>query len=72
MRPRPWVDLEDGDGVDGGSWEGGNRDWFGEVGMLGILMEGGFSMDFIETEHPRTLLLGAMSAVSAVSGFSSS
>ena len=72
MRPRPWVDLDDGDGVDGGSWGGGGGVWFGEVGELWIFMEGGLSMDLTETEHARTLFLGAVSFVSTVSGFSCS
>ena len=69
MMPRLWEDLDDGDGVNGGRLGGVGKVWFGDVGVLEIFMEGGFSMDFTETEHALTLFLGAVSSVSAVSGY---
>ena len=64
------IELTGGAGRGGGGG-GGNRVWFGVVGVGGSLIEGGLSMDFIETEHPLTFTVVCLSSASSGSDLSS-
>ena len=70
-RLRPGLDLDDGDTTGDGSG-GGKRVWFGDVGVVGNLPEGGRNRETEQLLSLPCIVFTDSSAVSKVSGLGAS